>query len=225
MGFTAKIEEVIKTEKLYYDVRCDGCNSLLRKICPRHDGEGEGWECLQADDALILNLEGGYGMVIDPVDASEDELKTIFCGECTRKLCNQWPAISKIVERNCSSSLGHKCSKERKFVWKSLTDCCYIYCSNCGRSGSPYGLEDPEDIYSRRIVNCLTGCKNIRPGIWHWEVENFVWRITQWSATDEVTLIVGEYSSKEEAEKMLAKLATIETIDSCDMQVTQAVVV
>lgn len=223
MAFTTKIQEVKVAEKRYYDVTCDGCNIPLEQIGPEEE-EG-GWRCLQADDALILNLEGGYAMAIDPIDASKDDLTTIFCGECTRKLCEQWPAISKIVRKNCSFSLGHECSKERKFVWKSLTDCCYSYCVKCGRSGTLYmGLENPEDRYSHPIIDCLTGCKNIGPAIWSWEVKTFVWRIYSWSEEDKVSKCIAEYYDKEVAEKSLPRIATPEQIEEHIVWVEKAAI-
>lgn len=111
-------------EKIYRNVTCDGCGFALKNMGPIRDDPNE-WEHLMPDDALILRLDGGYGMAIDPYgNTSQDELTKLLCGDCTRKLCEQWPAIAKTVQAHCSSTLGHYCSKERKFVWKKLSNCC-----------------------------------------------------------------------------------------------------
>jgi hypothetical protein len=98
---------VDQPQKLYRNVRCDGCSAVLKHVEPslvRDDGT---WECLQPDDALVVCLNGGYGMAIDPcVGSTESELTQLFCGTCVKKLCTQWPSIARVVEKFCSSSLG-----------------------------------------------------------------------------------------------------------------------
>lgn len=197
---TFKVETLPRQPKQkYYDVTCDGCNVEVKKVFSD--------EYLQPDDCLILRLEGGYGMAIDPDgDGSSDPLYTkIFCKDCLMRLCEQWPTFQKTIENGCSSSIGHHCSKERKFVWKP--SCCHMYCKGCGRDGSyMVGLENPDDIYSRRIVNCLTGCGDVAVGVWNWEIDNYFWVVQKWEPEIKRNVTLGKFSSEEAAELALKRL-------------------
>jgi hypothetical protein len=196
-------------KKLYRNVKCDGCDIDLKWVGHPSDDPKVWEDYLQADDTLILNLEGGYSMAIDPCgDATEQELKILFCGKCTKKLCEQWPAIAKTVMKHCSSSLGHHCSKERKFVWRTCSDCCNTYCKECGRSGcSQIGIEYDNDIYySRRIIDCSQGCGYQGSGIWEWEVSSFVWHAQYWDEVKKKCIRIGNlFSTEEEAENCRTK--------------------
>lgn len=153
-------------ERLYRNVTCDGCGAALKPVyTDRDDGA---WSCLQPDDALEIHLVGGYGMAVDPFDADRHELINLFCAACVQRLCAQWPSIAKIVQAHCSASLGHHCTKERAFVWRTYAACCGSLCAKCGAYGSwQLGLETEGDIYSRRIVKCA--CGHVGPGKWEWE--------------------------------------------------------
>ncbi len=111
----------------YRNVRCDGCNVELRPVTPTN--EDGSWSSLQPDDALEIKLIGGYGMAIDPCRTFEGETQ-VFCKDCVRKLCEQWPSIAKVVMEHCSSSLGHDCQLTKKFEWTPCNHC-DIYCRVC----------------------------------------------------------------------------------------------
>lgn len=176
------VEVVRQPEKLYRNVKCSGCEVALTPVSGgiREDGA---WEHLQPDDTLVLKLDGGYGMAIDPMgEASESDLTILLCRNCTPKMCEQWPAIAKVVQEHVSSSLGHHCSKEKKFVWRPYSDCCYIYCSNCGVSAmnERVWVEIPDELnpgytkyvehdrYHRWDVKCKK-CGVEGPSVWGWE--------------------------------------------------------
>lgn len=155
---------------LYRNVKCDGCGEPLRNVGPSVEGS-DAWPCLQPDDALILELVGGYGMAIDPFgDATDSDLAKIICGKCLPKLCEQWPCFMETIQKHCSSSLGHHCSKERKFVWRTYSDCCNSVCEKCGQHiGSFTGKrQDSTDEYSRPIGICYR-CNHEGPCPRAWE--------------------------------------------------------
>jgi len=193
MGFDVEILPR-KPDKIYSNVTCDGCGKATKNISSD--------EYLQPDDALILRLEGGYGMAIDPCcdnTLTDSKYTKIFCKLCLKKLCEQWPTFLKTIQEGCSSSMAHHCSKVRSFIWEPIS-CCATYCNGCGRSGSYIvGLEIEGDIYSRRVVNCLTGCGLVAPGIWSWEIDNYVWSVQKWNPKTKKTEILETFSSKEEA--------------------------
>ncbi len=166
MGFTVK---VVDGKRMYANVACDGCGKALLPVAPDTVTTDGLWRYLQPLDTLELQLVGGYGMAIDPIDVGPDDLRQLFCVDCTKELCRHWPSIAVLVKRECSDSIGHHCSRERRFVWRSLSDCCTVYC-DCGRFGSCFvGVEDENDLYySRRIIDCLY-CGRRGPGKWAWE--------------------------------------------------------
>lgn len=160
------------TARLYRNVTCDGCGASLKNAGLSLDDGA--WECLQPDDGLEIHLVGGYGMAIDPCgDASEADLTKLFCGACTKKLCEQWPAIAEVVIEHCSPTIGHHCSKERTFAWRTYSGCCDAFCAKCGRRGSMYrGLDVETDRYSRRVIDCsIGGCGYVGPGKFSWECD------------------------------------------------------
>lgn len=111
---------------------------------------------------------------------------------------------------HCSSSLGHHCCKEKKFVWRTLTNCCYDYCSNCGSHGSlTHGLSVEDDIYSRRIVDCRH-CGTVAPGVWSWEAPP-VWRVYYENEVAEDARptwgYAGWYDSEEAAQTVCSEMA------------------
>lgn len=206
MTFEIQTKSTSKVENVYHNMRCDGCDSLL-KNSHRHalDGSDE-YVCngaLQPDDALILKLEGGYGCAIDPCcDTSKNQLFIkMFCKTCLKKLCEQWPTFQKTVETECSSSIGHNCSKLRKFVWEQ--PCCYGYCEGCGRKESyTIGLEIDNDIFSRRIIKCFD-CGLTAPGIWNWEITNYFWTVQKWNDKLKKNEILQKFNSEVEAKSFL----------------------
>jgi len=169
-----EVEIVQSPSNKFYNVTCDGCGIALKSATRPHGvtqtEDGEVWDCLQPEDTLIVNLQGGYGCAIDPMgDLLPSEETLLFCLECTRKLGQQWPAIGKTIQKACSASVGHHCSKVKEFVWETLVGCCGNFCSSCGEDGSySIGYEVENDRYSRRIVQC--DCGFVGPSKWGWEM-------------------------------------------------------
>lgn len=82
---------------------------------------------VQYDNALIVNMAGGYGMFVDPLpqewlfeedrlDTSEwvqkgrlDECTAIICHDCAHDLCEKVPWINSIIE----PELSHACSADQ----------------------------------------------------------------------------------------------------------------
>lgn len=154
-------------EKLYRNVKCDGCGAALAPVTPPL-GDGA-WLSLQPDDALEVRLVGGYGMAIDPIDESVDDLTLLFCQACLPRLCEQWPAFGRILMEGCSSTLGHHCSKERAFVWRDYSGCCSPVCrvQGCAVTSLSGEREVPGDRYSRPMGKCENGHKQACG--WAWE--------------------------------------------------------
>lgn len=178
MTFKAERVEVQTTvhKNVYKDVRCDGCNcELCYAAMPCEEDEGF-WPGLQPEGALQIKLSGGYGMAIDSFgeDLTPDDLVKLFCSKCLEKLCAQWPCFASVVEAHCSSSIAHHCSKERKFVWRAVSECCSVYCAKCSQLATSFTGErqDDSDAYSRHVVACECGHEG--PGTWGWEVNGEV---------------------------------------------------
>lgn len=191
MSYTIK---VINGKQRYYDVTCDGCNDRLLSATPVLVHEDGGWPCLQPDDALTLNLSGGYGEAIDPFGyAAEDDLRIVLCNKCTIRMCDEWPAIKKIVQQHCSPSLGHHCSRSKQFEWSSAYDCCRVFCSKCGRNATTLFFNGR---YERRTAKCFCGVTAL--GIWKWEAT-----VSYWVGDGD---IFNGPMTKENAEKALSDL-------------------
>lgn len=220
MGF----EKIVVPKKVMYrNVTCDGCGEALKQV----DGvDSEDWDFLQPDDALILYLDGGYGMFIDSIHASEEELTKILCCECAKKFWELFPKIGESLKKHLSASVGHKCSKYRKFVWRTISECCVSYCSKCGRDGTMIvGREIDGDFYSHEIVNCITGCKYIGPGIWGWEVNKFVWNVCEWNDDKEIEVVIKRFDTMDEAHNYIEQNYSDEMIMSRDVFTVKGVVV
>jgi len=94
MGFRRRIEVRPKLTTVYYEVKCEKC----AKVLPEQEGFTNEHN-LQYDNALILELHGGYGMFIDPVGLESDgddvyppdagfnpATTVILCHECAHDL-------------------------------------------------------------------------------------------------------------------------------------------
>ncbi len=157
--------------KFYYR-NCDGCDAPLKYVGP--EAKDGAWTSLQADDALMIQLSGGYGMAIDPCMEPEPALTQLFCAKCCERLCAQWPSIARVIERHCSSSMAHHCTKTKSFVWTPSTHC-DEYCSACGRWGANNRVWDYETSkpigcatwYDRPTIACECGVTAL--AVWDWE--------------------------------------------------------
>ena len=78
------------------NVRCDGCEAELQHAMGEHGTDHDGyWRNLQANDALEITLEGGYGMYFDPFQRPDPIL---LCKTCADRLCEEWPAFKRLIE-------------------------------------------------------------------------------------------------------------------------------
>ena len=191
MGFDVEVMPR-QPAKLYRNMTCDDCGCVLK---PVYSGRDDGTaECLQPDDGLEIHLMGGYGMAIDPIhDATEQDLTILFCAKCTIKLAQLYPRIAECLKKH--GGLGHHCSKEKQYVWRTYSECCDSYCNSCGKFGSSsMGMEVEDDLYSRSIISCLD-CGHEGPGLWAWE------HPIEWRAECEGTGEYKVFKSRGEAEE------------------------
>jgi len=84
----------------YTDVKCSSCAKPLTPVFTKPGQDPDIWDSLQADTALKIKLQGGYGMFIDtgfmtPEEA--DQLVILLCEACTKTLCQTFPYFEKAV--------------------------------------------------------------------------------------------------------------------------------
>ena len=110
----------------YLDVACSSCGTGLEPVFKGHTDDDGAWESLQAEGALHLRIDGGYGMFIDPItrhtDPDPQPVDFLLCEECSKKLAAENPWLTRTLERYISSSIGHVCDDD-KFVWVARSDC------------------------------------------------------------------------------------------------------
>jgi len=110
----------------YLDVACDSCGGGLEPVFEAHTDDNEAWESLQAEGALHLRIDGGYGMFIDLItrhtDPDPQPVDFLLCEKCAKKFAAENPWLTRTLERYISSSIGHVCDDE-KFVWANRSDC------------------------------------------------------------------------------------------------------
>lgn len=113
----------------YLDVACGACGVGLEPVFPGHvDGSGA-WESLQADKALFIRVDGGYGMFIDPIevwsgtDPEPEPLDFLICKDCAVKLMAENPWLAPTLRRYIHSGVGHLCDFDDELVWVPYHDC------------------------------------------------------------------------------------------------------
>lgn len=112
----------------YLDVRCDSCKSELEPVFESHLDENGAWESLQANHALSVRVDGGYGMFIDPIEAWSGAdpfappLDFLLCQRCVIKLMDENPWLAPTLTRYIDSHIGHTCDDEQ-FVWVPYNNC------------------------------------------------------------------------------------------------------
>jgi len=84
---------------------CYSCGATLEPVFDNGENGSEQW-----DNALVVCLEGGYGMFIDPLapepsDIAKGEierghcvLKVVICHDCAHKACEQMPWLDRLIE-------------------------------------------------------------------------------------------------------------------------------
>ena len=119
MGFT-KIET---GKTIYRDVTCDSCGAALKQVFVHDDAVPGDWDYLQADDALHLQLSGGYGEFIDLMDPSDyEDCKLIICGTCAKALVDAFPYLKAVVIRHLNLNIGHVCN-DGELYWIPQPEC------------------------------------------------------------------------------------------------------
>lgn len=68
-------------------MNCDKCDKELKPVFPYADRMRRRGDYPQYEDALVIDLSGGYGMLIDPafvapVPNKETSTRFILCKEC-----------------------------------------------------------------------------------------------------------------------------------------------
>jgi len=84
MGFTFNLARRMRSVPQYTEVECDRCGKRppIQKGCTSPD-----W--LQYDNVLLLRLEGGYGMFIDPAGSDIQRTKRIYDARYDKILCHE----------------------------------------------------------------------------------------------------------------------------------------
>lgn len=106
----------------YVDVTCSACEVELKPVFPGHTDNDGVWEGLQAENALILNIEGGYGMFIENINVGPDEGLFILCERCVKKLMDENPWMAPFLKEHITAGVAHVCDDEQ-FVWVPYGDC------------------------------------------------------------------------------------------------------
>lgn len=200
MTFVVKEIETKQNVKVYGEYKCDGCYKDIKvTFC---DQEVEYSRSFQPDDALIVKLDGGYGCAIDPMCEDDyKDLTKIFCKKCLKKLCLQWPTFFAVIRNGCSSTIGHHCSKTKKFSWKNSSNCCRTYCSKCGDSGGYYVQQNENGRY---LKECYV-CKTTNEFLFGWEVKKWRFVVALYNVDLAETTFLGNYKNKAGAEKLMEK--------------------
>ena len=87
---------------------CFACHKELKPVWP--DVFHFNKKCTQYEDALIIDIDGGYGMFIDPIliddmepkeilynGLIENEYSAIICQDCAHDLCKQIPWMDRFI--------------------------------------------------------------------------------------------------------------------------------
>jgi len=101
---------------------CYSCHKTLEPVSfgiAKETTQSEALKYEQWDNALIIVLEGGYAMFIDPIspeqgpDSSQGvletngKLKIVICHECAHDLCEKIPFFNKLIEPYGSHAHRH----------------------------------------------------------------------------------------------------------------------
>ena len=94
---------------------CYACGAGLQPECRGHS-EQDALRYEHWDNALVVSLQGGYGMFIDNLDADISrpdigrlgEYKVVICHDCAHRLCEQVPWMNQLIEplRSHSHKVG-----------------------------------------------------------------------------------------------------------------------
>lgn len=90
MAYVKQYAELPQPTVVYTDVRCDRCTATLPTM-PGFDPS----ESMQYDNALIVRLNGGYGMFVDDFDRElgyNPSYDKVLCHDCAHDLAN-WLGI------------------------------------------------------------------------------------------------------------------------------------
>ncbi len=77
------------------DRLCDNCEApLIRHV--KWSGDD------QYDNALVIAVDGGYGMFVESKGFGGPEGVIIFCHECAHKLCDLFPGFKEYIDPELS---------------------------------------------------------------------------------------------------------------------------
>jgi hypothetical protein len=87
--------------------RCYACGAGLEAESVATEQEALKHE--QWDDALVVSLEGGYGMFIDPIGEDRAEpspsqgvlkgsYRVVICHDCAHQLCEKVPWLNRLIK-------------------------------------------------------------------------------------------------------------------------------
>lgn len=82
--------------------QCYACQKTLEPVFEDSDADA----CSQFDNALIVEIHGGYGMFTDSLGASKydgipgliDYNQVILCHECAHEACEALPWMNRLID-------------------------------------------------------------------------------------------------------------------------------
>jgi len=83
-----KVQVVVR--KIEYSATCDNCDTPMI-----HDPVASK-ASMQFQDALVIDLNGGYGMFFDNMISGDPRL--VLCEKCANKLIEQFPYFQKAID-------------------------------------------------------------------------------------------------------------------------------
>jgi len=86
---TIKKVQVV-TSRTEYSATCDNCDTPLV-----HDAVASK-NSMQFQDALVIDLNGGYGMFFDSLIRGDPRL--VLCEKCANKLIKQFPCFQRAID-------------------------------------------------------------------------------------------------------------------------------
>lgn len=91
----------------YHHVRCMACREALKPFHNDIVNPDGSWNTLQADNALMLNLTGAYGELLDTWDGPQ---QGYLCLNCTQGLVRDNAWFGELLQPALNINVGHTCN-------------------------------------------------------------------------------------------------------------------
>lgn len=116
--------------------RCYSCQTVLEPVFPHSRTEAgspndEALEDEQWDNALVISLEGGYSMFIDPINPDRPDptvgllsnYRAVICHDCAHQLCAQVPWLGRLIDPHYSHAHSVRRDWSQHIGWDLPHDC------------------------------------------------------------------------------------------------------